>query len=79
MSMYSSWRCHKCNAQLKPKNISGISNYIGAIGVIIPGYILLFYFKISFLLTMAILTSIGVLLYLVSLVYFYKTTLLEEV
>jgi len=28
---------------------------------------------------MAILTSIGVLLYLVSLVYFYKTTLLEEV
>src|SRR5690606_18217516 len=78
MSMHSSWRCHKCNAVLKPKNITGMSNYVGIFVVVIPAYILLFFFKSSFLKTIVIVSILGLLFYIFSLFYFYITIVLEE-
>lgn len=78
MSMNSTWRCPRCNILLKPKNLTGMSNYIGMVIVVIPANILLFFFKLSFLKTITIVCILGIFFYLFSLLYFYKTTIFEE-
>lgn len=79
MSKYSTWECDSCTVVLKPKDITGMSNYISMYTTIFFGYILLFVFKVHFLKTMLLLVLLGCFIYLGSLVYFYKTTYLEEV
>lgn len=79
MGKLSTWNCDNCNRLLKPKNLSNKSNYIGMAVIVIPGYILLHIVKMPFRPAMLFLTLLGILFYLASLVYFYKTTYLEEV
>lgn len=78
MSKYSMWPCHSCGVQLKPKNISIISNLIGILIVVIPANIMLYRWHFSLWKTFLICMLIGGIFYLFSLIYFYRTTELEQ-
>lgn len=79
MSSQSTWICDYCSTLIKPVELSVISNIIGFLSVVIPAYFCLFILKYSIGKTILISLLIAVSTYLISLVYYYYTTKLEEV
>lgn len=79
MNRDSSWRCHKCNTLIKPKNLSSNSNIIGFLSVVFPSYFSIFILKYKLLPSLLVGLLFGLLTYILSLVYFYKNCQLEEI
>ncbi len=79
MSKFSVWRCFHCQVLLKTKGLMSIGNYLGFLTVTIPSYILLFVFKVRFLIAIFVALALLGMVYLAAVFYYYYTTVLEEV
>lgn len=78
LSNLSKWECQNCKSIIKPKNLSNKAWIFGFLSFVLPAYYSIFILKKELLASMSLGLLFGVIVYLISLVYFYKITEFEE-
>jgi len=78
LSNLSKWECKNCKSIIKPKSLSNKAWIFGFLSFVLPAYYSIFILKKELLESMSLGLLFGIIAYLISLVYFYKTIEFEE-
>ena len=78
LSNRSAWHCHKCHTLLQPEALPENAIGIGFFSVVVPSFFSRYVLDFDFFKTMITGLLSGLFVYVLSLVYFFKTVKLKQ-